>query len=142
MKIRIPVPYPLTDTNEGTIRRGLNLASEHENPELLLFHLNELQTDQRIRRKTLRNAVESACGEIDASYVVRDGCLIEEAIIEETIRLEMDYLILSRRRRNRRRQLLREILELDRDPDRLIEERTGITVEIGTILVPSDVNDP
>jgi nucleotide-binding universal stress UspA family protein len=132
MKVLIPVRYPLTDNNRRAIERGIDLVNGHENPELLVFHLNELQSDQRIGRKTLREAVEAEFDGIDASYVVRDGFLVEEAIIEEAIRLEMDYIVLSTYRRNRWTQLFEAILGIDERPEQLIRERTGIELEVIT----------
>lgn len=130
MKILIPVQYPLSEVNKRAIRRGMALAEGHENPELLVFHMNEVQKSQRITRKTLRDAVESLFEDLTASYTVRDGFFIEEAIIEEAIRLNMDYIVLSSHRRNRWKQLLEQILGIDQNLEQFIRDQTGIEVEV------------
>lgn len=140
MKILIPVRYPLTDVNKRAIQRAMDLVEGHENPELLIFHMNEVQKDQRISRKMLREAVESLFDGLEASYVVRDGFFIEEAIIEEAIRLEMDYIVLSKYRRDRWKQLLEEILDLNQNPEQLIRDKTGIEVEVVTDAGPDSNN--
>lgn len=132
MKILIPVQYPLTNVNKRAIQRGIELVNGLDDSELLLFHLNEVQKDRRITRQSLRESVESTFDGLDASYVVRDGLLIEEAIIEAAIQLEMDYIILSKSRRDRWKRLLEAILDVKQNPEQFIEDNTGIKVEVIT----------
>jgi len=94
MNVLIPVRYPLTDPNKRAIRRGMELVDGIDDSELLIFSLNEVQNKQRQSRQSLREAVEAEFGGIKANYLVRDGFLIEEAIIEAAIELEMDYILL------------------------------------------------
>ncbi|WP_435072873.1 hypothetical protein [Halorubrum sp. HHNYT27] len=132
MKILIPVQYPLTDVNKRAIQRGIDLINGLDDSELLLFHLNEVQKGRRISRQSLREAVESAFKGINASYVVRDGFFVEEAIIEAAIQLEMDYILLSESRRDRWKRLLEAILDIEENPEQFIEDNTGIEVEVIT----------
>jgi nucleotide-binding universal stress UspA family protein len=130
MKVLIPVRYPLTPVNERAIRRGLDLVAGHDDPELMIFHLNEIQTDRRIGREKLRNAVESVFDGIEASYIVRDGFLVEEAVLEEAIRLEVDLIVLSGERQRRWRRILESVLDIDANPECFIRDKTGIEVEV------------
>jgi nucleotide-binding universal stress UspA family protein len=132
MNILIPVRYPLTDVNKRAIKRGIELVDGREDFEILIFYLNEVQKDTRVSRKSLREAVESSFPGLNASYMVRDGFLIEEAIVEAAIQLEMDYIILSTHRRDRWRQLLEAILDIDQNPEQFIRDNTGIEVEVIT----------
>lgn len=132
MKILIPVQYPLTDVNKQAIQRGIDLTNGLADSELLLFHLNEVRKDRRVTRHSLRETVESTFEGFNASYVVRDGFFIEEAIIEAAIQLEIDYLLLSQSRRDRWKRLLEEILDVEQDLEQFIEDNTGIEVEVIT----------
>jgi nucleotide-binding universal stress UspA family protein len=132
MNVLVPVRYPLTETNKKAIQRGIVLVDGDDDAELLIFHMNEVQKDQRIGRQLLRDAVESAFDGLTASYVVRDGFFAEEAIIEAAIQFDTDCIVLSKYRRDRWKKLLEKILDLDHDPEQLIHESTGITVEVIT----------
>jgi|AntRauTorcE11898_2_1112593.scaffolds.fasta_scaffold30803_1 K+-sensing histidine kinase KdpD len=132
MQILIPVQYPLTDVNKRAIQRGIDLVNGLDDSELLLFHLNEVQKDRRISRQSLRETVESTFPGINANYVVRDGFFVEEAIIEAAIQLEMDYILLSKSRRERWKRLLEAILDVEQNPEQFIEDNTGIEVEVIT----------
>ncbi|MFC6838276.1 hypothetical protein [Halomarina ordinaria] len=130
MNVLVPVQYPLTETNRRAIRRGQDLTDGREGTELLIFHLNQVLEDRRVSRKELRAAVESAVGEIDANYVIRDGFFVEEAVIEIAIEFEMDMIVLSEQRRNRWQRLLSVMFGIERDPEEVIEEATGIEVTV------------
>lgn len=130
MNVLVPVQLPLTETNRKAIRRGQSLTTDREEPELLIFHLNQVLEDRRVSRKELRTAVESAVGAVDANYVIRDGFFVEEAIIEIAIEFEMDMIVLSEQRRNRWHRLLSVMFEIERDPEEVIEEATGIEVTV------------
>ncbi|WP_123622458.1 universal stress protein [Halorubrum sp. CSM-61] len=130
MNVLVPVQYPLTEMNRQAIRRGQDLTDGNEGTELLIFHLNQVLEDRRVSRKELRAAVESAVGEIDANYVIRDGFFVEEAVIEIAIEFEMDMIVLSEQRRNRWQRLLSVIFGIERDPEEVIEEATGIEVTV------------
>jgi nucleotide-binding universal stress UspA family protein len=132
MNVLIPVQYPLTTTNKRAIQHGMELIQGTDNPELMIFHLNELQSGPGASRKRLREAVETEFGDVDASYVVRDGFLTEEAIIETALHYDMDWIVLSEGRRNRWRRLFEEFLAIDHDPERMIKELAGIEVDVVT----------
>lgn len=132
MNVLIPVQYPLTEINTQAIRRGIALVDGDDDAELLVFHINEIEKDRRVDRQSLRDAVESAFDGLSASYVVRDGFFAEEAIIEAAIQFDMEHIVPSKYRRDRWKQLLEDVLDLDRDPERLIHETMGITVEVTT----------
>lgn len=130
MNVLVPVQHPLTEANRQAIRRGQKLTGGREGTELLILHLNQIFENFRVNREDLRNSVESALGDVDANYVIRDGFFIEEAIIEIAIEFEMDLIILSEQRRNRWQRLLRVLFDIERDPEEVIKEATGIEVSV------------
>lgn len=80
----------------------------------------------------LREAVGSRVDNPEASYTVRDGFFIDEVIIETAIRLEMDYIVLSKHRRDRWKQHLEAILDLEWDPEEFIPDKMGIEIDVVT----------
>lgn len=130
MNVLVPVQYPLTEANRRAIRHGQNLTKDDDMAELLIFHLNPVLEDRRVGRKDLRNAVEEAVGNVDANYIIRDGFFVEEATIEIAIEFEMEMIILSEQRRNRWQRLLSTMLGIERDPEEVIENATGIEVTV------------
>lgn len=130
MNVLIPVQYPLTETNERAIQRGIDIVTGHNNSELVVFYMNEIQKSHRIGRKELRDAVESEFEDLEANYVVRDGILIEESIIEEAIRLGIHSIILSKHRRDRWQRLLEEVFGANQNPEQFIRNHAGIDVEV------------
>ena len=138
MNVLVPVQYPLTETNRRAIRHGQNLTKGGDETELLIFHLNQVLEDRRVGRKDLRNAVEEAVGDIDANYIIRDGFFVEEATIEIAIEFEMEMIILSEQRRNRWQRLLSVMFGIEREPEEVIEDATGIEV---TVIRDQDADD-
>ena len=59
MNVFVPVQYPLTETTKQAIQRGIDLVEGDETSELLIFHMNEVQKDRRINRRSLRDTVET-----------------------------------------------------------------------------------
>ena len=138
MNVLVPVQYPLTEANRRAIRHGQNLTKGGDETELLIFHLNQVLEDRRVDRKDLRNAVEEVVGDIDANYIIRDGFFVEEATIEIAIEFEMEMIVLSERRRNRWQRLLSVMFGIEQEPEKVIEDATGIEV---TVIRDRDADD-
>lgn len=130
MNVLVSVQYPLTKTDKRAIQRGWDLVEGREDTELVIFHLDQVLNDRRISRQELRTAVESVGSDIEANYVVREGIVAEEAIIEIAVEYEMDRIILSPQRRKRWQRLLRGLPGIEQDLEQVIVKGIGIEVEI------------
>jgi len=80
----VSVRYPLTDDSHRTISRGLDHTAGDDS--LIVLHVALLQNGDSITREELRAAVEAEFGELPAHYVVRQGYVLEEAIVDEAAR--------------------------------------------------------
>jgi hypothetical protein len=130
MTVLIPIRYPLNDRNKRAIKVGLDLVAEEANPELLIVHVNRLHEDDHVNRSALRDAVQAEFGSIPASYVVRDGFLYEETILNEAIRYHADHIVLSERRWNAWQQLLRKALDLEVDLEPFLTEHLDAQIHV------------
>ncbi|MFC6864401.1 universal stress protein [Halomicroarcula sp. GCM10025817] len=130
MTVLIPVRYPLTDRNKRAIEKGLELVADESDPELLIVYVNRLYKDDRIPRSTLRETVEAEFGTIPAHYVVRDGFLYEEAVLDEAIRQQVDHIVLSERRRAAWQQLLREAFDFEVDLESFLSKQLDVEIHV------------
>lgn len=130
MNVLIPVRYPLNDRNKRAIELGLDLVAEESDPELLIVHVNRIHENGSVNRSALREAVQAEFGSIPANYVVRDGLLYEEAILDEAIRHHADHIVLSERRRNAWQQLLREALDLEVDLESFLSKHLDTQIHV------------
>lgn len=92
--------------------------------------MHRLYKDDRIPRSTLRETVEAEFGTIPAHYVVRDGFLYEEAVLDEAIRQQVDHIVLSERRRTAWQQLLREALGFEVDLESFLPEHLDAEIHV------------
>jgi Universal stress protein family. len=87
-----------------------------------------LQNGEKISRNELQQAVEAEFGEIQAHYIVRQGYVLEEAIIDEVARQDADYVVVGKTRRGRLQRWLGRLLGLY--PDLEAELSTQLNVEL------------
>ena len=123
----VTVRYPLTEAGRRTIEHGrthLDSASD----SLLVLHVSLLQNGEKISRSDLQQAVEAEFGEIRAHYIVRQGYVLEEAIIDEVARQNADYVVVGKTRRGRLQRWLGRLLGLY--PDLEAELSTQLNAEL------------
>ena len=86
----------------------------------------ETYNHESVTKKELRKTVQAEFGTISANYIVRDGFLVEEAILDEAIRLDVDHVVLSERRYAAWQQRLRDILDIGVDIEAIVEEHLDV----------------
>jgi hypothetical protein len=128
--VLIPVRYPLTDYNRNAIQKGLDLTKDESNPELVILHVNQLHKHENVTQSELRKTVQAEFGMISANYIVRDSFLVEEAILDEAIRLDVDHVVLSERRYAAWQQRLRDILDIGVDLESFVDEHLDAEIHI------------
>ncbi|QLD84844.1 universal stress protein [Natronomonas halophila] len=110
----VPVRYPLSEHSRATLQRAIDIARE-ENAELTVLHVNPYQTDRRVTRTELKQAVEEAFGQLGfARYVVRSGFLVEETILDEVAEESADFVVIGQKQASRWRSMVRRLVD---DPD-------------------------
>lgn len=113
-RVVVPVRYPLSSHSRRTLRRAIEVA-EDEGAELTILHVNLYQNGRRVTRRDLKSAVESAVGSIPgARYVVREGFIVEETILDEVAAERADVVVIGRKQVGRWRSTIRRLIG---DPD-------------------------
>jgi nucleotide-binding universal stress UspA family protein len=110
----VPVRYPLTEHSRNTLAEAIDVADRND-ADLTVLHVNLYQNDGRVTRRDLRRAVETEFGKVDrARYVVREGFLVEETILDEVVGEGADYVVIGRKQASRWRRMIRSLVD---DPD-------------------------
>jgi len=110
----VPVRYPLSEHSRNTLAEAIRLAEQHD-ADLTVLHVNLYQNDRRVSRGELRRAVEREFGRLDrARYVVREGFLVEETILDEVVGEGADFVVIGRKQASRWRRMVRSLVD---DPD-------------------------
>lgn len=109
-RIVVPVRYPFTDHSRRTLEAAVEIA-EREGSRLTVLHVSLFQSGRSATRQDLREAVRRTCGEVvGARYVVRQGFLVEETILEEIVNEDADVVVVGRHNAGRLRRALRRIV--------------------------------
>ena len=128
MTTLVSVRYPLTADSYRTIQRGCELTAADES--LIVLHISLLQNGERATRSELQAAVEGELGEIGAHYIIRQGYVLEEAIIDEAARQNADRVLVGKTKRGRFRRWVGQLLGLYPDLEAALTEHLGTRLEI------------
>ena len=113
-QVVVPVRYPLSDHSTATLARAIDIA-EQRDAQLTVLHVNRYQDGGRTTRGDLKDAVEAQFGRLDRTrYVVRDGLLVEETLLDEIAAEEADVVVIGKKQAGRWRQMIRRLID---DPD-------------------------
>ncbi|WP_264780893.1 universal stress protein [Haladaptatus sp. T7] len=113
-RVLVPVRYPLSEHSRRTLSEALRVAEERD-ADLTVLHVNLYHRGSEVRRTDLKRTVEKAFGRIrNARYVVRDGFLVEETILDEIAATSADVVVIGRKQVGRWRRAIRRLVD---DPD-------------------------
>lgn len=130
-----PVRYPLSEHSELTLQRAFEIADERD-ASLTVLHINLYQQGKDVRRTDLKRAVEERFGRLeDTRYVVRDGFLVEENILEEVAGEGADVVVIGHKQQGRWRRMLNKLFD-NPDVEGYLRERLDIDIEIETVSPP------
>ncbi len=125
----VSVRYPLNADSHRTIQRGLDYV-DGDDDSLIILHVKLLQNGDKLTRGALRTAVEAEFGDIPAHYIVRQGYVLEEAIIDEAARQKADRVVVGKTKRGRVRRRLGQLLGLYPDLEAELTQNLNTTLEI------------
>ncbi|UPW00352.1 universal stress protein [Halorussus gelatinilyticus] len=129
-RVVVPVRYPLTEHSKRTLAEAVRVAEERD-ATLTVLHVNLYQRGREVSRSELKRAVESEFGRVARSrYVVREGFLVEETILEEVAAEEADVVVIGHKQVGRWRRMLRKLTS---DPDVAGYLREKLDAEILTV---------
>lgn len=121
-KVLVPVRFPLSDNSRRTLETAVSVADER-NADLTVLHVNRSDLDHRVTRTMLKTAITRAVGDLpEAQYVVRQGPLIEQTILEEVAAEDADIVVLGRKSTGILGRLIRRIFD-EPDVEAYIRER-------------------
>lgn len=132
MNVLVPIRFPLTDRNKRALERALELIEDDPMASLTILHLNSVPSNEHVTRRDLRTAIEGEYGTIRADYVIRDGFLVEEAILEEANRDEITHVVISEARQKKWVDSLLELLDVSVDIEAFL--RANLDTEL--VVVP------
>jgi len=124
----VSVRYPLSDDSHRTISRGLDHTAGDDS--LIVLHVALLQNGDSITREELREAVEAKFGDIPAHYVVRQGYVLEEAIVDEAARQSADRVIVGKTKRSRIRRRIGQLFGLYPDLEAELANSLSTSLEV------------
>ncbi len=116
-RVVVPVRYPLTKHSRRTLELAIEVARERE-AALTVLHVDLYQSGRHVTRSELKRDVERAFGQVsNVRYVVRQGFLVEETILEEIAAEGADVVVIGEKQVGRWRSMVNKLVG---DPD--IEE--------------------
>lgn len=86
--ILVPIRNPLTDQSARTLAVAGRLAHDNAPADLRVLHVNLLQTGDNTQTADLTRAISSTLDGVEASVTTRQGFLVEEVILEESIQID------------------------------------------------------
>ena len=126
----VPVRYPLSEHSRRTLSEAVSVAEERD-AALTVLHVNLYHKGRDVSRAELKRAVEREFGSLPQTrYVVREGFLIEETILEEVAAERADVVVIGHKQAGRWRRMLRKLTS---DPNVDSYLRQKIDAEIITV---------
>jgi len=132
VNLLVPIRYPLTKNSRKTLEKAVEIKREKsaENPvTVYILHVDLLQDNKNITRDDLRREVESEF-DIEATYSVRKGFLVEEKILEEAGRRGADMVLIGKSRSGRLRRVLNSLVDTDPDIESFLRDNLDVTIEV------------
>ena len=132
-RVVVPVRYPLTDHSKRTLSRAVEVADEKD-ADLTVLHVNLYHNGKHVHRAELKRAVEREFGRIEqARYVIREGFLVEETILDEVVAEGADAVVIGRKQMGRWRRMLRKAFS-DPDIETYLREKLDIQIITATLV--------
>jgi len=129
-RVLVPVRYPLTESSRTTVEKAVEIqGSSEERVELIVLHVNLIQSGEGVRHDDLRREIESEF-DLDATYVVRRGFIVEEKILEEAGRKKVDMVLIGRNRSGRLRRVFDRLVNNDPDIEAFLRKNLDVSIEV------------
>lgn len=111
MSVVVPVRYPLSKTSGRTLGEAIEFAQDRD-ASLTVLHVDLYQDSHDVSRRDLKQTVEEEFGAIDnARYVIREGFIVEETILEEVAAADADLVVIGGKQAPRWRRLVQLFLD-------------------------------
>lgn len=128
--VLVPVRYPLTDASARTLEEAARLAEAEPDAQLLVLHVDPLQSSVKTRASDMYHAVAAHVGEVETEVLTRRGFFVEEVILEEAEANRADVVVVGADRAATWRRLLGRLLRNDPAVGSYLREETDERTEI------------
>jgi nucleotide-binding universal stress UspA family protein len=130
MRVLVPIRYPLSPHSKRTLAAAVDVVKERD-AALTVLHVNLYQNRERVTRTELKGAAERAVDvDVNTRYVVRNGFLVEETILDEAAAEGADVVVIGSKQAGRWRRMLRRLFD---DPDVDAYLREHLDCEVVTV---------
>lgn len=93
--VLVPVRYPLSGQSIATLSRAVELVEDRD-AELIVLHVSLYQLGNRVTVSDLKREVEREVGRLrNARYLVHNGFLVEQGILEEVADERADIVVIG-----------------------------------------------
>lgn len=132
MQILVPIRDPNKRQSRKTLERASELAAEHD-AQLAVLHINLIHHSKRLSVPELQRAVEDVVGDVETTYLTREGFLVEEIILDEMRSSHTDVLVVGQTRRRWWRRAASRLLGSDRSVDQFLQTQSQVATDIVTV---------
>lgn len=123
----VPVRYPLSKHSTKTLQEASRIADERD-ADLTVLHVDLFHENRNVSRAELKREVESELGRLErARYVVRQGFLVEETIMDEIAAEAADVVVIGSKQASRWRKMINKLFESP-DVGQYLEQELDSTV--------------
>lgn len=131
--ILVPIRYPLIAQSTQTLAAAERLAKEYPSAQLLVLHVNLFQYNERVREAEIHRAIAPLFDGIRFSVSVRQGFLVEEVILDEATKRNVDYIVIGENQRPLWRRLLTRVLRTEPNIAPYLQANASPGVTITTV---------
>jgi len=127
LDILVPIRFPITNQNIRTVKKAKEIASN--GGYITMLHINLFQHGERVTENELRNEIEGKIGGIDANYMVREGFVVEESILEEIVKLKPDIVVIGKNQESKLKKIFKKFM-YDIDIENFLMKKCDCDIEI------------
>ena len=122
----VPLRYPLEAQGSKTLQRAIHLTEEHADAQLYFLHVNLVHQNEHVRKNEFREAIEREIGSQEsATYDIQNAFLLEEAILQEAVNQDADYVVIGKDTRSWWRRILTRRLGMDIGLEVFLQKHLG-----------------
>lgn len=127
-RVLVPIRDPSTPPSKRTLDQAKSLVTT--DGELIIVHVCLYHNDDRTRWVDLYQSVSTYLEDIDASYIVRRGFSVEDAILEEAVGNNVDHIVVGKNAQPGWRQAIQRLFGSKPDIVADLSERASCTVDV------------
>lgn len=126
IEILVPIRYPLTVHSTRTLEFAQQLAQEQaEEAHMYVLHVNLFHYYEDVKKEEIRQAIKPILNKTPITVLTRQGFLVEETILDEASKLEIDIIVIGENQHTWWRRLLARLFNSGPSISSYLQENTG-----------------